>query len=500
MDHPDPTQLAAARRAADEGYRRYPLSRELYADQRTPVELLRVLQQRSERCFLLESAEDARTWGRYTFLGCSPELEVTARDQVLTIHTPGQPDETRTIDHPVAVLQEILEAHRSPRVPELPPFTGGFVGHFAYDFLGYAEPTVQFRTPNPHGLGDLDLMLFPDVIAYDNFRQRIVLISNMDLTADLTTAAESATERLRHLAEALTADPAPRARGRMLTPLRNEFTEAEFGQVVETVKTHIREGDIFQAVVSTAQTAPFEGSLLDTYRVLRTQNPSPYMFYIRARDVEIAGASPETLVRLDDGVLRTFPLAGSRPRGATPAEDAALEAELRADPKELSEHNMLVDLGRNDLGRVSDYGSVKVEAHLQVLRYSYVMHLGSTVSGRLREDLGALDALQAVLPAGTLSGAPKVRACQIIDQVERSRRGVYGGAIGYLGFSGSLDTCIAIRLAYVADSTVIVRSGAGIVADSDPVTEYQESVNKAKAVVVALETAQKGIDDARLDR
>jgi anthranilate synthase component 1 len=492
-------QLDAAVRYRDAGFRTAPVAYELYADERTPIEALRALRTRSERCFLLESAEDARVWGRYTFLGCDPELEVTCRDGVLRIRSAAGTTVEQTTD-PTAALQRLLDERRGPRVPELPPFTGGFVGNFSYDFVQYAEPSLHLRAPDAAQYQDLDVMLFSSVIAYDNARQKIVVIANMRLDGDLDAELAAARHRIAELVALIRTGAQARLPGRLTGPLRSEFARAEYAEIVERAKQHIRAGDIFQVVLSNAQTAPFEGSLLDTYRVMRTQNPSPYMFFISGSDTEIAGASPETLVRLDEGTLRTFPLAGSRPRGETPDEDADLEASLRADPKELSEHNMLVDLGRNDLGKVCEYGSVRVEQHLQVLRYSYVMHLGSTVAGRLRPGNSAADALGAVLPAGTLSGAPKVRACEIIDELERSRRGVYGGAIGYLGFTGSLDTCIAIRLAYTRKGTVVVRSGAGIVADSDPASEFQETVNKAKAVVVALETAQKGIDDDPADR
>ncbi|HCC03193.1 MAG TPA: anthranilate synthase component I, partial [Ruminococcaceae bacterium] len=269
--------------------------------------------------------------------------------------------------------------------------------------------------------------------------------------------------------------------------------------MVERAKQYIREGDIFQAVLSNRLDADFEGSLLNTYRVLRTLNPSPYMFYFSSDDIEIAGASPETLVKLDNGVLQTFPLAGSRPRGETEEQDRQLEHDLLTDPKELAEHNMLVDLGRNDLGRISEFGSVKVERHLQVLRFSHIMHLGSTVTGTIKDGFTAPDVIGSVLPAGTLSGAPKFRACQIINELENNRRGIYGGAIGYLDFTGNLDTCIAIRIAFKKNGKVFVRSGAGIVADSIPEQEYQECINKAKAVVAALQEAQEEIDDDSAD-
>ena len=268
-----------------------------------------------------------------------------------------------------------------------------------------------------------------------------------------------------------------------MTPL---FDKPTYRAMVERAKHYIREGDIFQIVLSNRLSAPFSGTLLDTYRILRTTNPSPYMFYFSGTDVEVAGASPETLVKLEDGMLHTFPLAGTRPRGKTDAEDKALEEELLADEKELAEHNMLVDLGRNDLGKISKFGSVQVESLHTIERYSHVMHIGSTVCGEIRDDKDALDAVEAVLPAGTLSGAPKIRACQLIGELEGNKRGIYGGAIGYIDFTGNVDTCIAIRIAYKKNGQVFIRSGAGIVADSVPDKEYEECINKARAVVNAL--------------
>ena len=288
--------------------------------------------------------------------------------------------------------------------------------------------------------------------------------------------------------------PIPRQPGRMTTPIRPLFDQDAYCAMVETAKRHIREGDIFQVVLSNRLEAGFEGSLLDTYRILRTTNPSPYMFYFTSDDIELAGASPETLVKLEDGVLHTFPLAGTRPRGKTPEEDKALEAELLCDEKELAEHNMLVDLGRNDIGKISAFGSVAVEKYLSIQRFSHVMHIGSTVRGQLRADRDAVDAVDAILPAGTLSGAPKLRAMEIINGLENNKRGVYGGAVGYLDFTGNLDTCIAIRLAFRKNGKVFIRSGAGIVADSVPEREYQECINKARAVVKALELAREERD------
>ena len=276
-----------------------------------------------------------------------------------------------------------------------------------------------------------------------------------------------------------------------VTPL---FEKQEFCDMVKKAKKYIYEGDIFQIVLSNRLSAPFEGSLLNTYRMLRTVNPSPYMFYFSGTDIEVAGASPETLVKLEDGVLHTFPLAGTRPRGKTEEEDKRLEAELLKDEKELAEHNMLVDLGRNDLGKISKFGTVSVEKLHSIERFSHVMHIGSTVRGEIRDDKDALDAIEAVLPAGTLSGAPKIRACQLIGELENNKRGIYGGAIGYIDFTGNMDTCIAIRIAYKKNGKVFVRSGAGIVADSDPEKEFEECMNKARASLTAL-TLAEGVEE-----
>lgn len=277
----------------------------------------------------------------------------------------------------------------------------------------------------------------------------------------------------------------------MTSEIRTLFSKEEYCRMIEKAKGHILEGDIFQIVLSNRLEADFEGSLFNTYRILRTLNPSPYMFYFSGSDMEVAGASPETLVKLENGILHTFPLAGTRPRGKTEEEDRRLERELLADPKELAEHNMLVDLGRNDIGKISRFGTVEVEKYHEIQRFSHVMHIGSTVRGEIREDADALNAVDAILPAGTLSGAPKIKACQLINDLENNKRGIYGGAIGYLDFSGNLDTCIAIRIAYKKNNKVFVRSGAGIVADSVPETEFQECLNKAAAVVRALEASQE---------
>lgn len=336
-------------------------------------------------------------------------------------------------------------------------------------------------------------MLFDKVIAFDNLRQKIVVIVNAK-TKDIDTEYLRATQEIERIIGLIKQEePIKVQPGRLTSAYRNLFNEEAYCQMVEQAKKYIYEGDIFQVVLSNRIEADFEGSLLNAYRVLRTTNPSPYMFYFSSDELEVAGASPETLVKLQDGVLHTFPLAGTRPRGKDADEDLRLERELLADEKELAEHNMLVDLGRNDLGKISRFGTVQVEKYMSIERYSHVMHIGSTVRGVIRDDKDALDAVSAVLPAGTLSGAPKIRAMEIINELENNKRGIYGGAIGYIDFTGNLDTCIAIRIAYKKNGKVFVRSGAGIVADSVPKNEYRECINKAKAVMNALTLGEEEI-------
>lgn len=482
---------------ANEGdHRRIPVRREIMADSLTPIQAIAKLRAASHHCFLLESAEPDERWGRYTFLGFKPSLEVTCTNGTMRIRehveTGHQETTERQVDHPADTLRQILAAHKSAVVEGMPPFTGGLVGYFAYDYLKYAEPTLR-TSSEPGDFLDVDLMLFENVIAFDSYRQKICIIGGVD-TSDIAASYAAVNEELAAI-EALLLD-GPRATFeplQLLEPLEAAASREEYAAMVETAKDHIREGDIFQVVLSNPRRAHVSGSLFDTYRILRCENPSPYMFYFTSDDVEIVGSSPETLVRLERGELFTYPLAGTRPRGATPEEDAANEAELRGNEKELAEHNMLVDLGRNDLGRISELGSVKVEKYQDILRFSKVMHIGSTVQSTIAADKDALDAVDSILPAGTLSGAPKLRACEIIRELESDDRGIYGGAIGYLDFTGGLDLCIAIRLAYKKNGVVCVQSGAGIVADSDPDAEFDECYNKARAVTQAIEEAQGGI-------
>lgn len=472
--------------AASGRYKVAPVSCELLSDIKTPIEVLRILKNVSSHCYLLESVADSEKWGRYTFLGYDPRMEIVCQGGKMNIG-PLALESARPGDY----IRQVLEAHKSPKLDYLPPFTGGLVGYFSYDYLKYAEPSLNLDAEDSEGFNDVDLMLFDKVIAFDNLRQKIILIANIALD-ELEENYNRALLELGQLATLIrTGTPCREKPGRLTSEFTQLFDQERYCDMVRTAQHHIHEGDIFQIVLSNRLEAGFEGSLLDTYRVLRTLNPSPYMFYFSSSDLEVAGASPETLVKLENGVLHTFPLAGTRPRGKTEAEDLALEQELLQDEKELSEHNMLVDLGRNDIGKISRFGTVAVEKYHGIERYSHVMHIGSTVRGELREDRDALDAVDAILPAGTLSGAPKLRACQLINDLEDNKRGIYGGAIGYLDFTGNLDTCIAIRIAYRKNGKVFVRSGAGIVADSVPENEYQECINKAAAVVSALQHAQE---------
>ena len=481
---PGPEELARYRVSGL--YKVVPVSCELLSDVCTPIQAVRKLKNVSSHCFLLESAEPQENWGRYTFLGYDPKMSITCVNGEMQVNRL----KLKT-DDPSAVLRQILEEYRSPRIPGLPPFTGGLTGYFSYDYLNYSEPSVRRETEDTEHFQDVDLMLFDKVIAFDNFRQKIILIVNVRLEegdAGYHRAEMELAELRKLIEEGAEAKDQPGRLAGEVTPL---FDRASFCSMVEKAKQHIREGDIFQIVLSNRLSAPYEGSLLNMYRILRTLNPSPYMFYFSGTDVEVAGASPETLVKLEDGILHTFPLAGTRPRGKTPEEDRRLEEDLLGDEKELAEHNMLVDLGRNDLGKISRFGTVQVERFHEILRFSHVMHIGSTVRGEIRDDRDALDAVEAVLPAGTLSGAPKIRACQLIAELENNKRGIYGGAIGYIDFAGNMDTCIAIRIAYRKNGQVFIRSGAGIVSDSVPEKEYEESLNKARAVLNALELSGK---------
>lgn len=469
-----------------------PISCELFADIATPIQILKILKNVSNHCYMLESMEDSQNRGRYTFLGFDPVLCIACKDGELTIES-GSTVSVQT-ENPGQYIEDILKEYQSTPLEYLPPFTGGLVGYFSYDYVKYSEPTLKLTGQDEEDFKDVDLMLFDKVIAFDHFSQKIILIVNAKVNS-LETEYNRAVMELKKMADLIQeGKPEAAAPPRLLSPMQPLFEKEAYCKMVEKAKEYIHDGDIFQVVLSNRFHADFEGSLLDIYRVMRTTNPSPYMFYFASADVEIAGASPETLVKQCDGKVQTFPLAGTKPRGKTKSEDEQLERELLSDEKELAEHHMLVDLGRNDLGKISRFGTVSVDRYLDIERFSHVMHIGSVVSGTVQEGKQAIDAINAVLPAGTLSGAPKIRACEIINELEDNKRGIYGGAIGYLDFNGNMDTCIAIRIAYKKNGKVFVRSGAGIVADSIPEQEYEECLNKSKAVMDAIDQAKGGLE------
>lgn len=483
--------LAEAQKIA-QGYTILPISREIYADIKTPIALLKAIDSISHSYYLLESVEGGEAWGRYSFLGFDPVTQVTCKDSKIEINNgtiiklEGQ--------NPTTVVREILAQYKTPNFDFLPPFTGGFVGYFAYDFIKYFEKSLQPKNMDGDNFNDLELMLFDKVIAYDHLKQKIMIIINVKTDA-LEEGYRKASFEIENIIKLIKQNISETVSKPVLkSEIKPDISKSKFEEMVRKAKEHIYNGDVFQVVLSRRFTAKMAGSLMDTYRVLRTTNPSPYMFFIKTKDVEIAGTSPETLVKLQNRRLATYPLAGTRPRGTTEAEDKQIEQDLMEDEKELSEHNMLVDLGRNDLGRISRFGSVEVKDYLKILRFSHVMHIASEVNSEIREDKDALDAIMSVLPAGTLSGAPKIRACEIIDDLEKTPRGIYGGAVGYIDFSGNMDTCIAIRMAVKKGDNVYVQAGAGIVADSVPENEYLECENKAMAVIRALKLSQEVMD------
>ena len=473
------------------GYDIVPVYMEILSDVRTPISVLKALKQVSSHTYLLESADNSNHWGRYSFLGYDPKIELFCKNHKMTI----KDGTTRTFEcsDPAAEIRNILSQYKSPRLEELPTFTGGFVGYFACEYIRYIEPTLDFPTPDddPAMVNDVDLMLFDKVIGFDHYKNKIYLIANIS-TNDLERNYNKAELELKALADlVVNGKEADVPKGVLKTEFTSEFTKDEFEAVVKKTQHYIKEGDIFQCVVSNRREAEFDGSLLNAYRVLRTLNPSPYMFYLSGGNVELTGASPETLVKLTDGKMYTFPIAGTMRRGKTEAEDLAIEEKLINDEKELAEHNMLVDLGRNDLGKIAKFGSVKVEALHMLQRFSHVIHITSTVSGDIQDGKDALDAIGATLPAGTLSGAPKIRAIEILHELEKSPRGVYGGAVGYIDFSGNMDVCIGIRMAMNKGGKVYVRAGAGIVRDSVPASEYNETLIKGQSMISAITDAQE---------
>jgi anthranilate synthase component 1 len=481
--------LEEARRLS-EGNSLIPIAMELYADIRTPVEALKIIRAGGREAFLLESAPGDESWSRYTFLGYDPVMELSGRGGRVRLR--GRDGESFREGDPHRILKELIEARKAPRLDFMPPFTGGFVGYFAYEYFRFSEASLRLTERDDVGFDDFRLMRFDKLIAFDNFRQKIALIVNIE-AADLEANYIRGVTELKDMEKLLlTGRPAEGAPSGVAGEFSASFSKAAFCEAVEKIKRHIREGDIFQCVPSIRFKAACKGDLLEAYRTLRTSNPSAYMFYLRFDDMQLAGASPETLVSLKDGLVVTRPLAGTCPRGRDEAQDEALISRMLRDEKELAEHDMLVDLGRNDLGKICRFGSVRVDEYRSVKKLSHVCHIASKVSGEIAEGFTALDVVAAALPVGTLSGAPKRRACEIINETEDLKRGVYGGAVGYIDFTGNMDLCIGIRMAVLKDGFVYVQAGAGIVEASEPEKEYEECLRKAGAMMEALRANSEG--------
>jgi anthranilate synthase component 1 len=480
-----------------------PVYRQLTGDGLTPVSAFRRIE-RTAPSFLFESVIGGEKVGRYSFLGTEPFLKFEARGREVIVTEPGREDQPRryTCTDPFAELERVLGPYRAATMPGLPRFAGGAVGFAAYDAVRYTEnlPDVP---PDDRGLPDLSFALYDRMVLFDHIRKTILIVAQAHLGPgrDPGAAYRDACGRIDELVDRLAA-PAPDLGVRDITtdtPLSREFrsnlTRERYEGIVRHCQEYIKAGDIFQVVPSQRFEVETRADPFDIYRVLRVVNPSPFLFYLPFGDFALIGSSPEILVRVEEGTVTIRPLAGTRPRGRSEEEDRALSEELVADPKERAEHIMLVDLGRNDVGRVAEYGSVRLTDVMKVERYSHVMHITSNVSGKLRADCTAFDALRAGLPAGTVSGAPKVRAMQIIDEVEPTKRGPYAGAVGYIDFTGNMDTCIALRTIVIQGRKAYVQAGGGVVYDSVPASEFEETVNKARGLLKAIEIAETQLGD-----
>ena len=474
-----------------------PVYRTLLADLETPVSVYLKLEQTGNVSFLLESVEGGEQVGRYSFLGVNPKAVISVKDNIVTLTKDG---ETTTRDlapneDPLHAVEAEFKHYNPVTLEGLPRFVGGAVGFLAYDVVRYFERLPQ-TAATELDVPDVAFMLIDTLVIFDHAKHQLMVLANAHNTGDPGAAYEDALRRIERIVEALrqTLPPIEESHGVSGDEMRSNLTQAQFEENVLRAKEYIAAGDAFQIVLSQRFSRKTTASPLTIYRALRATNPSPYMFFLHfSDDFVLIGASPEMMVRLEDGIATNRPIAGSRPRGGNQAEDNRLAEELLADPKERAEHIMLVDLGRNDLGRVCEYGSVKVTDLMYIERYSQIIHIVSNVEGKLRPGMTAFDLLRATFPAGTLSGAPKVRAMEIIEELEGTRRGPYGGAVGYFSFDGSMDTCITIRAALMQGDTISVQAGAGLVADSVPANEYQESINKAKALMLAVKRAEQGL-------
>ncbi len=484
-------------RLAAQGYNRIPLAKEVLADLDTPLSTYLKLAD-GPYSYLFESVQSGEKWGRYSIIGLPCETVVKVRGNDIEVSHQDTVIETAKVDDPLAWVEDFKARYKVPVIEGLPKFNGGLVGYFGYDTVRYVEKRLG-DSPNPDPLDNPDilLMMSDEVVVFDNLSGRLYIIIHVDPTQE--NAYNNTLQRLEDLTTELRESKPkyhPAGQGNVIneTDFVSGFTHDGFVDAVEKAKQYITDGDIMQVVLSQRLSIPFAAQSMDLYRALRTLNPSPYMYYLNLGDVDVVGSSPEILVRMEDGEVTVRPIAGTRPRGKTKAEDTALEQDLLADPKELAEHLMLIDLGRNDAGRVSEIGSVELTDKMVIERYSHVMHIVSNVTGKVVDDMSAIDALRATFPAGTVSGAAKVRAMEIIDELEPVKRGVYAGAVGYLSWNGNMDTAIAIRTAVIKNGTLHIQAGAGIVYDSVPEMEWQETMNKARAIFRAVAMAEAGLE------
>jgi anthranilate synthase component 1 len=486
-------------RLAAAGYNRIPVACETLVDFDTPLSLYLKLADEANT-YLLESVQGGEKWGRYSIIGLSARTVLRAYDHEVSISVDGVEVERHHCEDPLAFVEQFQARYKVPTLPGLPRFNGGLVGYFGYDSVRYVEPKLA-KGANPDALGtpDILLMVSDAVVVFDNLAGKmhaIVLVDPAD--AD---ALEQGQVRLQEILHKLRQPITPRLGVDLAAPATadpefvSSFKRDDYEQAVKAIKEYILAGDCMQVVISQRMSIPFKAEPIDLYRALRCINPTPYMYFFNFGDFHVVGSSPEVLVRLEDGLVTVRPIAGTRPRGTNEEADLALEEDLLSDAKEVAEHLMLIDLGRNDVGRVASIGSVKLTEKMVIERYSNVMHIVSNVTGQLKEGLTAMDALRAILPAGTLSGAPKIRAMEIIDELEPVKRGVYGGAVGYLAWNGNMDTAIAIRTAVIKDGELHVQAGAGIVADSVPALEWEETLNKRRAMFRAVALAEQTVSD-----
>lgn len=480
---------------AAQGYNRIPVMREVLADLDTPLSTYLKLAD-APHSYLFESVQGGEKWGRYSIIGLPCDTILKVVDRTVTIEKSGQVVKTHEVEDPLAFVEQFQQQFKVPELPDLPRFTGGLVGYFGYDIVRYIEKRLdqgarQNPKPDPIGTPDIMLMLSDDVVVFDTLRGSLFVVTHADPTQE--NALVNAQNHIDELIEKL---KQPTQHPESGTPQKiaesdfiSGFEQPDFENAVNHIKDYVLAGDVMQVVISQRMTIPFNKPPINLYRALRCLNPSPYMYFLNMGDFHIVGSSPEILARVDHGTVTVRPIAGTRRRGKTEEDDLAMEQDLLNDPKEIAEHLMLIDLGRNDVGRIAEIGSVELTNKMVVERYSHVMHIVSNVEGKLTPNKSAMDVLRATFPAGTLSGAPKIRAMEIIEELEPVKRGIYGGAVGYLAWNGDMDTAIAIRTAVIKDGQLNIQAGAGVVADSVPKLEWKETNNKARAIFKAVEMA-----------